>query len=63
MFTIRCRENGDIIDRFETFADAFTALDEYEQADRNDGAYTPDFYEVLKDDEVIYPLTWTCALF
>ena len=47
MYIIRDKEAGNIIDRFFTFKDAENALEEYETADKADGTYTPDFYEIV----------------
>lgn len=45
-YAIRCRETGDVIDNFKTKEDAENALFAYEEGDKMEGYYTPDFYEI-----------------
>lgn len=47
VFVVRDREAGNIIDRFATMREAQNALEDYEAADKKDGTYTPDFYEIV----------------
>lgn len=49
-YVIRDRESGNIISTFETIEEAERCLQVYEQADKRDGIYTPDFYEIAKSD-------------
>ena len=49
-FIIQDRESGNFIDQFETEKDALTALLNYEDQDIADGNYTPDFYEIIKNE-------------
>jgi len=46
-FIIRDKETGTFIDEFETSFDAYEALKAYEAEDRQEGTYTPGFYEVV----------------
>ena len=39
-------ETGAIIDTFDTFEGALEAIKEYNDTDKEEGTYTPDFYEV-----------------
>lgn len=44
------RECGNIIDRFETIEDAMKAIKSYEEEDKRNGDYTPDFYDVVDEN-------------
>ena len=48
MFVVRDKEAGNSIDEFETFKEAEEALLEYEEMDRADEIYAPDFYEIVE---------------
>lgn len=39
-------ETGAIIDKFGTFEEALEAIKEYNETDKEEGTYTPDFYEI-----------------
>lgn len=41
------RETGTIIDEFNTLQEARLAVEDYEQEDKDDGNYTPNFYEII----------------
>lgn len=56
MYIIRDREAGNIIDMFYTLADAENELRKYEEADKADGTYEEDFYEIVADPECFYRL-------
>lgn len=43
---IEDRESGNRIDSFDSLADAVNALCQYEQQDRAEGNFTPDFYAI-----------------
>lgn len=43
------RETGTIIDEFATMADAIKAIEGYEEADKADGTYEDDFYDVVDE--------------
>ncbi|MBQ8754648.1 MAG: hypothetical protein IJZ19_06425 [Lentisphaeria bacterium] len=43
-----CRENGDIIDLFDSEEAAESAIAEYEEEDRQNGEFEENFYEVKK---------------
>ena len=49
-----CKENGDLIDEFNAFEDAVNAIKEYEDTDKENGTYTPDFYEIIEKSH--YPI-------
>ena len=53
-YTIREREAGNIIDKFDTLEEAKKALVNYEEQDKVDGTYTEDFYEIAKI-KVLFP--------
>lgn len=55
-YIIQDREAGNIISTFLTMSDAQTALNEYENSDKKDGIYVPDFYEIK---EMIQPIPKT----
>ncbi len=44
------RECGNIIDRFETIEDAMNAIKSYEEEDKKNGDYTPDFYDIVDEN-------------
>lgn len=46
-YTISDREAGNVIDRKLTLSEAEKKLKEYEEADKKDKTYTPDFYEIV----------------
>lgn len=45
-YVVRDREAGNVIDEFNTLEEAKGTVIEYEDEDRNNGDYTPDFYEI-----------------
>lgn len=47
-YDIRCKETGDYIDSYSSLENAELALEAYEDGDKSDGTYTPDFYEIAK---------------
>lgn len=47
MFEIRDRQGGNFIDSFDSLEDATYALDEHEEADKLDGIYEENFYEIF----------------
>lgn len=47
LYVIRDREAGNEIDEFETMEEAFEELARYEEIDKMNGDYTPDFYEIV----------------
>lgn len=51
IFCVRDREAGNVIDRFESYEKAIQALRQYEESDKEEGIYTPDFYEVAEITE------------
>lgn len=47
MFQIRDRQGGNVFDSFESLEAATYALNEYEEADKLEGIYTENFYEIF----------------
>lgn len=47
MFEIRDRQGGNVIDSFDSLEAATYALNEYEEADKLEGIYTENFYEIF----------------
>ena len=47
-YIIRDRETGTFIDEFATYEEAQKELDRFEQIDKEEGNYTPDFYEIVE---------------
>lgn len=44
------REAGNFIEAFDTYQEAADAIRTYEEADKAEGIYTPNFYEI-EDEE------------
>ena len=57
-YITRDREAGNVIDEFLTREEAEKAVALYEEADREDETYTPDFYEVAEIDDGLPPTTY-----
>lgn len=49
-YILRDREAGNTIAEFAAQEEAELALQEYEEEDKRDGTYEPDFYEIIKED-------------
>lgn len=47
MFEIRDRQGGNVIDSFDSLEAATYVLNEYEEADKLEGIYTENFYEIF----------------
>jgi len=47
-YIIKQKETGTLIEEFISLIEAQEALSEYEQMDKNEGVYTPDFYEIIE---------------
>ena len=47
-YIIQDRETGTFIDQFNTYQEALTELERYENEDKQDGTFTPDFYEIVE---------------
>ena len=47
MLEVRDRQGGNVIDSFESLEAATYALNEYEEADKLEGIYTENFYEIF----------------
>ena len=48
IFAIRVRENGDVIDTFDTIEEAKKEIQRYESEDKAEGIYEPNFYEIAQ---------------
>lgn len=46
------RETGTFIDEFETVEDAKLAIMEYEEYEKEEGVYEPDFYDIVDENHV-----------
>lgn len=49
-YIIRDREAGNIIEAVDTYEEAIKTVEAYEEEDRNNGNYTPNFYEIKKGE-------------
>jgi hypothetical protein len=47
-FRIQVKETGDVIEYFETIAEARHTLAQFEEEDKKDDVYVPDFYEIAE---------------
>lgn len=47
MFEIRDRQGGNVIDSFDSLEAAMYALNEHEEADKLNGIYEENFYEIF----------------
>lgn len=50
IFKIQDREAGNVIDADLTKEQAEELLRQYEEADKKDGIYTPNFYEIVESE-------------
>jgi len=48
-YKIQDKEAGNVIENNLTLEDAIRILKEYEETDRKEGNYSPDFYEIVED--------------
>ena len=46
-YIIQDSETGTFIDQFDTYQEAQKELERYEKEDKQEGTYTPDFYEIV----------------
>lgn len=44
------KETGTIIDEFKSIDEAKKAIENYEETDKEDGTYEPNFYDVVDED-------------
>lgn len=51
------RENGNIIETFDSIEDAVNAIHEYEIEDNENGDLTPDFYDIVDENNISYGYT------
>lgn len=49
---IRDRETGTLIDEFETVEEARAELQKYENQDKEDGSFEPNFYELIELEDL-----------
>lgn len=47
-FIIQDRETGTFIDEFNTYQEALTELEEFENGDKQESIFVPDFYEIVE---------------
>lgn len=47
-YIIQDRETGTFIDEFNSYTEALKGLEEFENDDKKEGIYTPDFYEIVE---------------
>ena len=47
-FAIQIKETGGILRYFETLAEAQHTLAQFEEEDKKDNTYSPDFYEIAE---------------
>ena len=48
---IQDREAGNFIEEYDTHEEALNTLNEWEKIDKENGEYTPDFYEIVEIEE------------
>lgn len=44
------RQSGNKIEFFNTIEEAAKAISKYEEEDKREGIYTPDFYDIVNED-------------
>ena len=49
-YSVRCRENGDVIEYARTMEEAEAIIAKFEAEDTEDGTFSPDFYEVHEQE-------------
>jgi len=47
IYKIICKENGNVIDTFQSYDEALDALSEYEYQDSKEGIFIENFYEII----------------
>lgn len=47
-YIIQDSETGTFIDQFNTYQEAQKELERYEEEDKKEGNFTPDFYEIVE---------------
>jgi hypothetical protein len=47
-YIIQDSETGTFIDQFDTYQEAQKELQRYENEDKQEGTFTPDFYEIVE---------------
>jgi hypothetical protein len=58
-YKIQDREAGNVIETGLTYNEAEEMLAQFEETDKNEGNYTPDFYEIKEEVETTYKITLT----
>lgn len=48
------RETGDLCEEFKTYEECKKAIAEYEEHDKKEGIYVPDFYDIVDEDHRSY---------
>lgn len=48
-YSVRCRENGDVIEYARTMEEAEAIIAKYEAEDTEEGIFSPDFYEIVEE--------------
>ena len=49
-YSVRCRENGDVIEYARTMEEAEAIIAKFEAEDTEDGTFSPDFYEIHEQE-------------
>lgn len=47
-FIIQDREAGNVIESFNSYEEAFARLEQFEEADKEEGIFEKDFYEIIE---------------
>lgn len=51
VYVVRDREAGNVIEYCKTLEEAESTVMVYEDADKDDGIYTPNFYEIVEEED------------
>ena len=49
IFIIRDKESGYVIEEADTYQEALEIVEKYENEDKKNGDYTPDYYEIVEN--------------
>lgn len=49
-YWVACRETGEKIECFKTIEEAKNRITQFENEDKENGDFTPDFYDVVDDE-------------
>lgn len=58
---IRDREAGNVIETVNTREEAESIIEQYEYEDREEGSYTPDFYEIVEECSIEEKILRACG--